>query len=44
MEGTLYDKLNNFDGAKAAYQKAMDMDPAYFEPTFNFAALHYNRS
>jgi tetratricopeptide (TPR) repeat protein len=44
VEGTLYDKLNNFDGAKAAYQKAMEMDPTYFEPTFNFAALHYNRA
>jgi tetratricopeptide (TPR) repeat protein len=44
VEGTLYDKLNDFENAKTAYQKAIDMDPAYFEPTFNFAALHYNRA
>jgi len=39
--GQLDEELNNIDSAKIVYQKAVDMDPEYFDPIFKLAKLYY---
>jgi tetratricopeptide (TPR) repeat protein len=42
-EGTLHDKLENFDLAVVAYTKAIELDPNFFDAYYNLGALHYNK-
>ncbi|MBN1988657.1 MAG: tetratricopeptide repeat protein [Bacteroidales bacterium] len=42
-EGTLYDRLGNFDEAFASYKKASEVQPDYFDAYFNMGALYFNR-
>lgn len=42
-EGTLYDKLDNFDMAKKSYIKAIELNPLFFDAMYNLGALHYNK-
>ena len=39
--GGLNNELGNIDSAKWAYQKAIDLDPAYFEAQLDLAKLYY---
>lgn len=41
--GTLYDKLENFEGAKGAYEKAISFKSDYFDAYYNLGALYFNR-
>lgn len=41
--GTLYDKLENFEGAKSAYEKAISIKNDYFDAYYNLGALFFNR-
>jgi tetratricopeptide (TPR) repeat protein len=41
-EGTLHDKLNNFEGAEKAYKAAIEIKPDFFDALFNLGALYFN--
>lgn len=41
--GVVYDNLDRRDEAKAAYEKAIAIDPDYFDPTFNLGAMYFNQ-
>ncbi len=41
-EGTLYDKAGEFDKAIVTYEKALAVDPEYFDANYNLGAVHYN--
>lgn len=43
-EGTLYEKLNNFENAEAAYRKATEIDPNSFNAWYNLGVLYYNKA
>lgn len=43
-EGTLYEKLNDFDKAEAAYRKATEIDPQSFNAWYNLGVLYYNKA
>lgn len=43
-EGTLYDKMEKRDKAIEAYQKAIELDPEYFNAYYNLGVLHYNKA
>lgn len=40
--GTLHDKLENFDAAEAAYKKAIEIKPDFFDALYNLGALYFN--
>lgn len=40
--GTAYDKLRNFDKAKAAYERAIELDGTYFDAYYNLGAMWFN--
>jgi tetratricopeptide (TPR) repeat protein len=42
-EGTLHDKLDNTDKAMAAYIKAIELNPEFFDAQYNLAALYFNQ-
>lgn len=42
-KGTMYDKLNNSEKAIESYQKAIEIDPKFFDPYFNISAVYYNK-
>lgn len=42
-KGTLYDKLGNFENAIAAYNKAIELKPDFFDAVYNLAALYFNK-
>ncbi len=42
-QGALYDKLKDFDNAKASYEKAVEIKPDYFDAYYNLGALFFNR-
>merc|ERR1711879_734723 len=42
-QGALYDKLNDFENAKASYDKAVEIKPDYFDAYYNLGALFFNK-
>lgn len=44
VEGTLYEKLKDFDNAVLLYQKSIEIDPKYYNGYYNLGALHYNKA
>jgi tetratricopeptide (TPR) repeat protein len=40
--GTIYDKLGNRANALAAYQKAIEIKPDYFDAYYNLGAVYFN--
>ncbi len=42
--GSTYDNLKDFDNAKKAYEKAIELKPNYFDVNYNLAALIYNQA
>jgi tetratricopeptide (TPR) repeat protein len=43
-EGTLYDKIGNFDMAVKSYQTCLEMKPDFYDATFNLGVLYFNRA
>jgi len=43
-EGTLQDKLGNFEASKAAYDKALEIDPNYYDAVYNYGVLYFNHA
>ncbi|RLD62082.1 MAG: hypothetical protein DRJ01_06775 [Bacteroidetes bacterium] len=43
-EGTLYDKLEDFENAVKAYSKSIEINPEYFDAQYNMGALYYNKA
>jgi tetratricopeptide (TPR) repeat protein len=43
-EGTLADKIGDFEKSQIAYEKALEIDPNYFDATFNYGVLYFNRA
>jgi len=41
--GYLYDEADQDDKAAEAYEKAMELDPTYYDAIFNLAVIHYNK-
>ncbi|MCJ8288188.1 MAG: tetratricopeptide repeat protein [Crocinitomicaceae bacterium] len=41
--GSTLDNLKMSDDAIASYKKAIELDPSYFDPQYNLAALYFNR-
>ncbi len=42
-QGALYDKLKDFDKAKASYEKAIEIKGDYFDAYYNLGALYFNK-
>ncbi len=42
-QGALYDKLKDFDNAKASYEKAVEIKSDYFDAYYNLGALFFNK-
>ena len=42
-EGTIYDRLNNFEASEKAYLKAIELKSDYFDAVFNLGALYFNQ-
>jgi tetratricopeptide (TPR) repeat protein len=42
--GTIYDQLGNIEQAVDAYEKAIELNPAYFEANYNLGALYVNQA
>ncbi len=42
-KGTLFDRLGDFDNSFAAYQKAVELDPKFFDAYYNIGALFFNK-
>jgi tetratricopeptide (TPR) repeat protein len=43
-EGTLYDKMGNFDEAEKAYKTCIEMKPDFFDATYNLGVLYFNKA
>ena len=43
-QGTLYEKLGRNEDAMEYYNRALEVDPEYFNAHFNIGALYYNRA
>ena len=43
-QGSLYDKLNKQQEARTSYEKAIELDPEYFDPWFNIGTQVYNQA
>jgi len=43
-EGTLQDKIGNIEKAEIAYNKAVEIDPDYFDAYYNLSVLFYNHA
>lgn len=41
--GTVYDNLKQYDNAAKAYNKALEIDPEYFDAMYNLGALYFNK-
>ena len=41
-EGTLYDKLGDFKAAEKSYKKAIEINPEFFDASYNIGVLYYN--
>ena len=42
--GYLYDKKNEFDPAVENYEKAVELNPEYYEANYNLGVMHYNKA
>lgn len=42
-EGILYDKMGNIDKSIESYEKALELNPDYFDSNYNLGAHHFNR-
>ena len=42
-QGTLYDKLENFEESRKSYEKAIELKDDYFDAYYNLGALYFNR-
>ncbi len=40
--GTAQDRLKNYEKAEAAYKRAIELDPKYFDAIYNMGAMWYN--
>jgi tetratricopeptide (TPR) repeat protein len=43
-EATLYDKMNKFEDAERSYKACLEIDPAYFDATYNLGVLYFNKA
>jgi tetratricopeptide (TPR) repeat protein len=43
-EGTIYDKMGNFEKAKSTYKHCLEIDPKFYNAAFNLGVLYYNRA
>jgi tetratricopeptide (TPR) repeat protein len=43
-QGTVHDKLNHKDEAAAAYKKAIEIKPDYFDAYYNLGAMYFNEA
>lgn len=43
-EGTLYEKMGEFDKAAEAYTKSGEINPKYFNAFYNLGVLYYNKA
>jgi tetratricopeptide (TPR) repeat protein len=41
--GTVYDNLKQYENAEKAYNKALEIDPKYFDAMYNLGALYFNK-
>jgi tetratricopeptide (TPR) repeat protein len=41
-EGTLHDRLNNFEEAEKSYKKSIELNSEYYDALFNLGALYFN--
>ena len=44
VEGTLYDKIGDYDKSTASYEKAIEIDPNFFDALFNVSVLYFNKA
>ena len=44
VKGVVYNNLEDFDQAEAAYRKAVELDPKYVDAYYNRAAMYYNQA
>ena len=42
-QGTLYEKINDEENAIKTYEKALEIDPEFFNANYNLGALYYNK-
>ncbi len=42
-QGSIYDKKKMFDEAKSSYEKAVEINPEYFDAYYNLGALFFNK-
>jgi tetratricopeptide (TPR) repeat protein len=42
-EGILHDKMGNIDKSIESYEKALELNPDYFDSNYNLGAHHFNR-
>lgn len=43
-QGTLYDKMGDFENARTRYEKAIELKSDYFDACYNLGALFYNKA
>jgi tetratricopeptide (TPR) repeat protein len=43
-EATLYDKMNKFEDAERSYKACLEMQPDYFDATYNLGVLYFNKA
>jgi tetratricopeptide (TPR) repeat protein len=43
-EGTIRDKMGNFEEAKSTYLNCLEIDPNFYNAAFNLGVLHYNKA
>jgi tetratricopeptide (TPR) repeat protein len=43
-EGFLYERMEDMDQAKASYEKAVEVNPEFFDALYNLGALWYNKA
>jgi tetratricopeptide (TPR) repeat protein len=43
-EGTLYDKIGDFDMAVKSYKTCMEMKPDFYDAAFNLGVLYFNKA
>ena len=44
VEGTLYDKIGDTDKSAVSYEKAIELDPDFFDALFNVSVLYFNQA
>lgn len=43
-EGTLYDKMGNFEEAEKSYKTCIEMNPKFFDASYNLGVLYFNKA